>query len=317
MDDHSSATLVTKWVKLPTRASGLKVPAAVFRLAPKPARARPLFGIAPGGACHTVPVARSVVGSYPTVSPSPCPSISKPSSLQGSLFSVALSLGLPRPGITRHPIFMEPGLSSSVATRDHPAIRTKAAIGPGRAAVNAKHTGPATKDAVVFLPRLTDNTNMLQIDTLAANDSLQFFDSQSLLLAKPLTAYQAWCGVMAAPLPLLRTAFAIRDAISARFGVRRIGGFGRPPVDPPKAGDHLDFFLVERSEPDILTLIARDRHLDVMTCITTRDQTLKITSSVITHNRFGRAYMLPVAPAHRLIVWLMLRRLAKSLRTLA
>ena len=36
-----------------------------------PFHARPLFGIAPGGACHTVPVARSVVGSYPTVSPSP------------------------------------------------------------------------------------------------------------------------------------------------------------------------------------------------------------------------------------------------------
>ena len=50
-----------------------------------------------------------------------------------------------------------------------------------------------------------------------------------------------------------------------------------------------------------------------MTCITTHDQRLTITSSVITHNAFGRAYMLPVAPAHRLIVWLMLRRLAKTL----
>ena len=73
MDDHSSARTVTSGVKLPTRASGLKVPAAVSNglAAIGPARARPLFGIAPGGACHTVPVARSVVGSYPTVSPSP------------------------------------------------------------------------------------------------------------------------------------------------------------------------------------------------------------------------------------------------------
>src|SRR6185312_744622 len=31
----------------------------------------PLFGLAPGGACHAVPVARSAVGSYPTLSPLP------------------------------------------------------------------------------------------------------------------------------------------------------------------------------------------------------------------------------------------------------
>jgi len=63
-----------------------------------------LFGIAPGGACHASPVARPAVGSYPTVSPLPC--------MHGGLFSVALSLGLPRPGVTRHRYFMEPGLSS-------------------------------------------------------------------------------------------------------------------------------------------------------------------------------------------------------------
>ena len=34
-------------------------------------RARPLFGIAPGGACRAVLVAKSAVGSYPTVSPLP------------------------------------------------------------------------------------------------------------------------------------------------------------------------------------------------------------------------------------------------------
>jgi hypothetical protein len=32
---------------------------------------RPLFGIAPGGACHASPVASPAVGSYSTVSPSP------------------------------------------------------------------------------------------------------------------------------------------------------------------------------------------------------------------------------------------------------
>ena len=66
--------------------------------------AGPLFGIAPGGACRAGPVASPAVGSYPTVSPLPC--------TQGRLFSVALSLGFPRPGVTRHRRFVESGLSS-------------------------------------------------------------------------------------------------------------------------------------------------------------------------------------------------------------
>ena len=76
---------------------------------------RPLFGIASGGACRAGSVARPAVGSYPTVSPLPC--------TQGRLFSVALSLGFPQPGVTRHRRFMKSGLSS--LARGHPAIRKK------------------------------------------------------------------------------------------------------------------------------------------------------------------------------------------------
>ena len=56
------------WAEVPLRRS----PTAL-RLNVGPFRARPLFGIAPGGACRAVPVARSAVGSYPTVSPLPHP----------------------------------------------------------------------------------------------------------------------------------------------------------------------------------------------------------------------------------------------------
>ncbi len=41
----------------------------------------------------------------------------------GGLFSVALSLSLRWPGVTRRRCFMESGLSSNVAARGHPAIR--------------------------------------------------------------------------------------------------------------------------------------------------------------------------------------------------
>ena len=44
---------------------------------------------------------------------------------RGGLFSVALSVGFPRPGVTRHRCFRESGLSSKVALRGHPAIRAR------------------------------------------------------------------------------------------------------------------------------------------------------------------------------------------------
>jgi hypothetical protein len=41
---------------------------------------------------------------------------------------------------------------------------------------------------------------------------------------------------------------------------------------------------------------------------------LTVTASVLTHNWFGRFYMLPVGPAHRLIVWALMRRLRRELQ---
>ncbi len=116
---------------------------------------------------------------------------------------------------------------------------------------------------------------------------------------------------MMLPLPGMAMAFRLRDAISARFGVARIGGFSGVAVDEVEveAGDHLDFFLVEEVSDAVLVLTSRDRHLDVMTCLLVEGRRVSITASVKTHDWFGRVYMLPVAPAHRLIVWLMLRRL--------
>ena len=66
-----------------------------------------LFGLAPGGVCPATPVTRHAVRSYRTISPLPT------LKTIGGIFSVALSLRLPPPGIIRHLVFMEPGLSSS------------------------------------------------------------------------------------------------------------------------------------------------------------------------------------------------------------
>jgi len=80
----------------------------------------PLFGFAPGGVYLAAPVARRAVRSYRTLSPLPFSAETS----KGGLLSVALSLGSPPPGVTRHRVTVEPGLSS-LACKDessHPTV---------------------------------------------------------------------------------------------------------------------------------------------------------------------------------------------------
>ena len=152
------------------------------------------------------------------------------------------------------------------------------------------------------------------IHTLRPLPELDYHDSRSVLLPVQITALQAWNLMTAGQGPLMRLAFRTRDAISALFGVKRIGGFSGTRREVVQAGDYLDFFLVEYSAPEVLVLTERDRHLDVMTCVSLADRVLTITSSVVTHNTFGRLYMLPVGPAHKLIVNSYLKRLQRKLQ---
>lgn len=152
-----------------------------------------------------------------------------------------------------------------------------------------------------------------QIELVAPRSELAFFHQHSVGLPLQLTPLEAWTMMMADPLPFMATAFKLRDAIAARFGVKRIGGFSDKTPGFVQVGDKLDFFLVESLSDTVLSLSERDKHLDVLTCVTCVEKTLTITSSVKVHNRFGRIYMLPVAPAHKLIVGIMLRRLVRKL----
>ncbi len=98
----------------PGGSGGIPCPAAPCGTPDRP----PLFDLAPGGVCRAAAVAGSAVGSCPTVSPLPgAPSVSRWAGGPGGLFSVALSLGSRPPGVTRHRHPVEPGLSSSGASR--------------------------------------------------------------------------------------------------------------------------------------------------------------------------------------------------------
>jgi len=114
MDDHSSRAHVTTRLVRHTRAATRK---RAWRLPSSP----PLFGLAPGGVYHAAPVARGAVRSYRTLSPLPL--IQRIARVWGGLLSVALSLGSLPPGVTRHRVSVEPGLSSLLSQERTAVIR--------------------------------------------------------------------------------------------------------------------------------------------------------------------------------------------------
>ena len=105
-DGYSSSAAVAGRVEQPTRT-------AAQDRACRAGRHVSLHGLAPDGVYHARPVAGPAVRSYRTFSPLPPES--------GGLFSVALSLGSPPPGVTRHPDPVEPGLSSPRTARGRAA----------------------------------------------------------------------------------------------------------------------------------------------------------------------------------------------------
>jgi hypothetical protein len=117
-----------------------------------------------------------------------------------------------------------------------------------------------------------------RIRILQPLSELYYFDRQEVSLPRKMTALAAWNTIMSEPQTFLKFAFRIRDAVSSAFGVTRIGGFSGKPIKFVSVGQHLDFFLVEHADDECLVLTERDRHLDVMTCISTHERTLSVTS---------------------------------------
>ena len=116
-DGYSSGMAVASHLKQPTRTS-VQDRTCCSR------QRMSLYGLAPDGVYHARSVASSAVRSYRTFSPLPA----YPFPVSGGLFSVALSLGLPPPGVTRHPDPVEPGLSSTFAITNAAAIQSSDTI---------------------------------------------------------------------------------------------------------------------------------------------------------------------------------------------
>src|ERR1700679_218441 len=90
-DGHSSGMSVAAHLARPTRT-------AIRKTDHVPS----LFGLAPGGACHAVPVAGTAVRSYRTISTLPSVFALAGQAGVGGVISVALSLGSPPADVIRH-----------------------------------------------------------------------------------------------------------------------------------------------------------------------------------------------------------------------
>lgn len=70
----------------------------------------------------------------------------------------------------------------------------------------------------------------------------------------------------------------------------------------PQPGQRLGIFTLQALDDDAIVLEDNDRHLRVQLALQWQGDVLEVATVVHTHNAFGRLYMLPVAPVHRLIV---------------
>ncbi|WP_369991374.1 DUF2867 domain-containing protein [Pseudomonas xanthosomatis] len=110
----------------------------------------------------------------------------------------------------------------------------------------------------------------------------------------------------------------LRNRLVSRLGLKDLGRL--TAIDPARApasyqpGERVGIFtLLANTEQEVL-LADCDRHLDVHIALLRRvgadGQCQVLVSTVVrTHNLLGRLYMLPVAPFHRLIAPIALRRL--------
>ena len=111
---------------------------------------------------------------------------------------------------------------------------------------------------------------------------------------------------------------AMRNRIVSMLGLKHLGRLQDAAANTsnPEPGERLGIFtLVSNNEHEIV-LEDSDKHLDVRVSflldVKGDDVTVHATTVVHVHNLFGRAYMLFVAPVHKLIVPSSLKTLTQA-----
>lgn len=129
------------------------------------------------------------------------------------------------------------------------------------------------------------------------------------LLARFLMSQQApWVAIL----------MRIRDALVAGFGLKTSRQL-RSPAES-RGTRRISFFKIYETSAHEILLGEDDMHLDFRLSVLCRTQTVSTASApylvlstvVHCHNRLGRAYIMLIAPFHRMVVQSSLRRAARA-----
>lgn len=108
---------------------------------------------------------------------------------------------------------------------------------------------------------------------------------------------------------------ALRNHGMRLLGMKHLGSLRAVhDTDDPAAGQRLGIFTLQSLDDDAIVLEDDDRHLSVQLALQWQGDVLEVVTVVHTHNAFGRLYMLPVAPVHRLIVPHLLQKQVQAYR---
>ncbi|WP_287912555.1 DUF2867 domain-containing protein [Acinetobacter sp.] len=159
------------------------------------------------------------------------------------------------------------------------------------------------------------NTEIDPCVLVAPVHQLNFIHQDQQCIDKNITASQAYRLMTSTPPIWLKIAFKIRDFLSQHLGgVQPIQGFNPFVQAPLEQGGKADFFEVIKVSDRELFLQSTDKHLSVLVVLqilpyNEQKNQLKISTSVVTYNLFGKIYMLPVGMVHGAIVRNLLRNL--------
>ena len=112
-----------------------------------------------------------------------------------------------------------------------------------------------------------------------------------------------------------------RNRVVSLLGLKKLGKLSRLDPDKPASGcvvgERVGIFTVIMNSDSEVLLGDKDRHLDVTVSIHRScgvgcaQATITVTTVIHVHNWFGRLYMLPVTPMHRIIGPAVLRAIGK------
>ncbi|MBC3921046.1 DUF2867 domain-containing protein [Undibacterium sp. CY18W] len=131
-----------------------------------------------------------------------------------------------------------------------------------------------------------------------------------------LSAMQIYMDTFARTPAWVNALMGVRNRVVGLFGLKNLGGMKalnkNKPAEAYQVGDRAGIFsLVYKSDEEVI-FCDSDKHLDVKVSVSKQIRDgqpgIAVTTIVHVHNNLGRAYMLFVGPAHKVIAPAVLSR---------